>query len=346
MNKPTPKLLALPVLLPLLLIALSATAQAQDFTYTVDYLDRITITKYNGSGGAVAIPATIDGLPVIAIGDSAFQGCSKLTSVTIPTSVTEIGTYAFQGCTSLIRVTIPDSVIGIGGVAFGVCTSLTSITIPDRVIAFGNSVFYACTNLTSVTLGNGASLSRLSGGGDYLFSDCTKLTDVTLGKGITSIRWGMFQNCSSLARITIPANVTYIEGRAFWGCPSLTALYFQGNAPGDEGSEFEYGGNEIIYYLPGTTGWGETLGGRPTVLWNPMGQTSDATFGVRTNKFGFNITGSSNLVLVVEGSTNLVNWSPVSTNTLNTFVGTNGVSYFSDSQWTNYPGRFYRLRSP
>ena len=68
-----------------------------------------------------------------------------------------------------------------------------------------------------------------------------------------------------------------------------------------------------------------------------------ATFGVRTNWFGFTITGTSNLVVVVQACTNLANpiWSPVGTNTL-----TGGSSYFSDSQWANYRTRFYRLRSP
>jgi hypothetical protein len=95
--------------------------------------------------------------------------------------------------------------------------------------------------------------------------------------------------------------------------------------------------------LPGTTGWGSTFGGRPTVLWSPQVQTSGASFGVRTNRFGFTITGTSNLVIVVEACTNLVNptWSPVATNTL-----TGGSSYFSDPRWTNNPARFYRLRSP
>jgi hypothetical protein len=98
-----------------------------------------------------------------------------------------------------------------------------------------------------------------------------------------------------------------------------------------------------IYYLPGTTGWSTNFAGLPTVLWNPQVQTSDASFGVGTNQFGFTITGTSNLVIVVEACTNLANpsWSPVGTNTL-----TGGSSYFSDAQWTNHPGRFYRLRSP
>ena len=69
---------------------------------------------------------------------------------------------------------------------------------------------------------------------------------------------------------------------------------------------------------------------------------------MQNNQFGFNITGSSNLVIVVEACTDFANpvWQPVQTNTLNTFIGTNGTSYFSDPQWTNYPARFYRFRSP
>ena len=65
--------------------------------------------------------------------------------------------------------------------------------------------------------------------------------------------------------------------------------------------------------------------------------------GVRTNLFGFTISGSNIVVVVVEACTNLAQptWSPISTNTL-----TGGLSYYGDPHWTNYPGRFYRLRSP
>jgi len=88
---------------------------------------------------------------------------------------------------------------------------------------------------------------------------------------------------------------------------------------------------------------GPTIGSCPLVLWNPQVQTSGASFGVRTNKFGFTITGTRGLVVVVEACTNPANpiWFPAGTNTL-----TGGPVYFSDPQWTNYPARFYRLRSP
>jgi hypothetical protein len=72
-------------------------------------------------------------------------------------------------------------------------------------------------------------------------------------------------------------------------------------------------------------------------------QTDDGGFGVQHNQFGFNVRGTSNLVVLVEASTNLASsiWSPLTTNTLST-----GSFHFNDPQWTNYPGRFYRLRWP
>jgi len=81
----------------------------------------------------------------------------------------------------------------------------------------------------------------------------------------------------------------------------------------------------------------------PAAPWNAQIQFSDASFGVRTNRFGFAISGSSGLIVVVEACTNLANpvWFPVGTNTL-----TGGSSYFSDPQWTNGSARFYRLRAP
>ncbi|MBE0545109.1 MAG: hypothetical protein IH623_27535 [Verrucomicrobia bacterium] len=95
--------------------------------------------------------------------------------------------------------------------------------------------------------------------------------------------------------------------------------------------------------MPGTAGWGATFEGRPARLWNPRVQTGAASFGVRTNRFGFDITGTSGLIVVVEACTNLANpvWFPAGTHTL-----TGGSAYFSDSEWANHPRRFYRLRSP
>jgi hypothetical protein len=83
--------------------------------------------------------------------------------------------------------------------------------------------------------------------------------------------------------------------------------------------------------------------GVATVLWNPLIQTAGAKFGVQSNQFGFNITGTNNFKVVVETCTNLANpvWTPLQTVTL-----TNGSVYFSDPQWTNYPTRYYGLGLP
>jgi hypothetical protein len=117
-----------------------------------------------------------------------------------------------------------------------------------------------------------------------------------------------------------------------------------GNAPSVNWSSFQFS-YPTVYYLLGTTGWEDfaRITGLLTVLWNPQVQTDGASFGVRTNQFGFNITGPSGADIVVEACTNLFHpdWQPVQTNALTT-----GSAYFNDSQWTNYPGRFYRLRSP
>jgi hypothetical protein len=105
------------------------------------------------------------------------------------------------------------------------------------------------------------------------------------------------------------------------------------------------GDNATVYYLPGTTGWEPSISGpgRPTKLWNPLAQTSDGSFGVRQNRFGFNITGTADIPLIVEASTNVTvrSWVPLQSCTL-----TNGLLYFSDPQWTNYASRVYHIRSP
>jgi hypothetical protein len=136
----------------------------------------VTITGYTGSATDILIPGTINGRPVTAIGDGAFNGrqltsvaipggvtaigntafaANRLTSITIPNGVTAIGDYAFQN-NQLVSVTIPGSVTAIGVEAFLV-NQLTSVTIPDSVASIGNWAFFD-NPLTSVTIGAGVTL--------------------------------------------------------------------------------------------------------------------------------------------------------------------------------------------
>ena len=158
---------------------------------------KVTITDYTGSATELVIPKTIDGYPVTRIGDSAFYGCTSLTSVTIPDSVTSIGYRAFYNCDSLTSVTIPDSVTSIGDSVFSSCYSLTSITIPDSVTSIG----------------------------EYAFEGCSKLTSITIPDSVTSIGNNAFYYCTSLTNITIPDSVTSIGDSAFQSCDNLTGVY-------------------------------------------------------------------------------------------------------------------------
>ena len=287
---------------------------------------------------------------VTSIGDWAFANCVGLTSVTIPNSVTHIGHSAFFYCSRLTNVTIGTNVTSIGDSAFVVCISLTSIAIPNSVTSIGFEAFNRCSGLTNVTIGN--SVTNI---GDIAFGECTSLTAITVDQTIAaySSAAGVLFDKSQTTLIqyplgkgrsyTIPASVTNIGDRAFFYCTSLTGVYFQGNAPSVGVYVFDGDDSATVYYLPGTAGWGSTFGGRPAVLWNPLIQARGASFGVRTNQFGFSVTGTTNIPIVVEACTNLASamWTSLQTCTL-----TNGFIYFSDPAWTDSPRRFYRLRSP
>jgi len=127
----------------------------------------ITITAYTGSGGTVAIPGTINNLPVTSLGASAFSKYTSLTNVTIPNSITNIGSEAFYDCVHLAGVTIGTGVTSIGDSAFYDCTSLTNVTIPASVTSIGDEAFYGIPNLAKVYAAGSAPASM----GTNVFGD-------------------------------------------------------------------------------------------------------------------------------------------------------------------------------
>jgi hypothetical protein len=333
------------------------------FNFSLNGNETINITGYIGPGGVVAIPNEFGGGSVTTIGQGAFFQCESVASVTIPNSVTSIGDDAFESCYNLLSVTIPGSVMSIGqnafsgcyaltnatlgdGVAsigedaFSVCSGLTSVTIPGTVASIGDDAFFACTNLANITIANGV----ISIGG-RAFEDCTSLTSVTIPNSVTNIYLLAFADCSSLTNVTIGTGMTNLGGVSpgvFSSCTKLNSVFFAGNAPTATPHYF----NEdpaTIYYLPGTLGWSNTFAGLPALLWNPLIQTADGSFGVQSNQFGFNITGTANIPIVVEAATDLTCpvWTPLTNINL-----TNGLFYFSDPQWANYPNRYYNISSP
>ena len=158
---------ALKLLAPVVFVSLPLhAASLDDLTYTKTD-GEVTITGLKSfATGELVIPATIEGIPVTSIGEYAFMGeklkidtgdfkrVHRLTSITIPDSVTSIGKGAFFSC-SLTSITIPDGVTSIGKSAFTRCISLKSIIIPDSVTSIGGGAFAECGSLTSITIGKG-----------------------------------------------------------------------------------------------------------------------------------------------------------------------------------------------
>ena len=189
---------------------------------------------------------------VSTLGYEEFSGCSSLTSVIIPNSVTSLGFYAFQDCSSLTSIEIPNTVISIESGAFRNCKGLTSIEIPNSVTTIYFGAFQNCSSLTSITIPN-----SVTGIGQLVFSGCDNLSSLAVELGntkydsrdncnaiietesntliigcnktkipnsVVSIDSYSFQSCKGMTSIEIPNNVTRIGDSAFGSCSSLTSV--------------------------------------------------------------------------------------------------------------------------
>jgi len=242
--------------------------------------------------GRIVVPDGVD-----RIENGALFGCTNLTNISIPNSVTSIGSIAFVACSNLTSITIPNNVTNIGMWAFMDCTSLTNFTIPPHLTNYYRQCFGSCIALTAIAVdANNPSFSSVEGIlfdksqktliefpggkttipdgftsiGSYAFSYCDSLSRVTIPNSVTTIGAFAFFGCSNLTSITIPTSVTSIEHEAFANCKNLTKIYFLGNAPKigeDIFMDFPNSTPVTVYYQPGTTGWGQKFGGRPTAVW-------------------------------------------------------------------------------
>ncbi|MFR8012121.1 MAG: leucine-rich repeat protein [Clostridia bacterium] len=249
------------------------SVESGDFYYTVLDDGTAEITDYTGSVTELTIPAEIDGYRVTSIGDSAFNGCSSLTNITIPSGVTSIGDGAFYYCSSLTNITIPSGVTSIGDNAFNDCSSLTNITIPSSVTSIGDGAFYYCSLLTNITIPSGVTSI-----GDSAFEDCGSLIEIEIPSGVTSIGDSVFRNCSSLTNITIPSGVTSIGDSVFRNCSSLTNITIPSGVTSIGDSAFEDCGSLIEIEIPsGVTSIGDSVFRNCSSLTNitiPSGVTS------------------------------------------------------------------------
>ena len=203
-------------------------------------------TLVRGVNGDVEIPSS-----VTEIGDSAFDGCPLLESVTIPDGVLDIGAHAFCCCDGLENILIPQSVTNIGTRAFVSCYNLRSFAvdpanrfysardgfllnkdgtvlvqgvnvvearIPDGVTTIGEAAFEDCFRLECVEIPD--SVTAI---GDWAFSVCESLAGVVIPVGVMVIGDSAFSWCG-LTCVTVPGNVKAIGERAFYGCWKLEGL--------------------------------------------------------------------------------------------------------------------------
>jgi hypothetical protein len=313
------------------------------------------------------------GSSVTSIGVDAFVSDSGLASVKIPGSVTNIGVEAFLDCGGLTTIIVdpanafyssvngvlfdkgqktlvsyPGGIVGGYAIPEGVTSiaveafsggSVTSVVIPTSITNIPTEAFSSCGYLTNVVIPDSVTIIS-----DHAFWSCSGLTKVSIPNSVATIGTSAFQFCNGLTNVVIGSSVTNIGSWAFFNCPNLGLVYFEGNAPIADPTVFEYD-YTTAFYLAGTIGWDAFSAntGVPARLWNPSIQVSDPSFGVLSNQFGFNITGTSNIIFVVETCSDLSNpvWSP-----LQTIYLTNNLLHFTDPQRTDHPSRYYRIRSP
>ena len=250
-------LLLVMMLLPMVISAYDIAVENDDgvtiyYNYIKDATELEVTYKsmnYTCYTGSVVIPKEVTYMDktqkVTSIGNSAFRGCSGLTSVTIPSSVTTIEEEAFSYCERLPSIIIPSSVTSIGDYAFRGCQKLTSITIPHSVTSIGERVFSGHRILTSITVesGNPKYDSRdncnaiVETESNTLIVGCQ---ETTIPNSVTSIGDYAFGGCSGLTSVTIPNSVTSISGYAFYGCSGLTSVTIPNSVTSIGDNAFSY----------------------------------------------------------------------------------------------------------
>ena len=205
------------------------------------------------SDGKIIIPEV-----VTEVKDSAFSGCSGITSVSLSgcTSLTSIGKWAFANCSGLTSVNFPASLTSIGDEAFIGCTGLTSVSLSGctSLTSIGWAAFARCTGLTNVSLSSCTSLTSI---GEKAFDGCSSLTSVNFPASLTSIGDEAFNNCSGLTSVSLSGctSLTSIGEKAFADCSGLTSVNFPASLTSIDSCAFANCSGLTSATFADATGW-------------------------------------------------------------------------------------------
>lgn len=225
-----------------------------DYQYTVEN-EQVTITKYNGNATDITIPESIDGMPVVCIGNGAFLRCSSIKSLTVPDSVVVIHGLAFNQCTALEQVTLGKGLREIDYSPFAYCNKI-AYNVYENGCYLGNDenpyLALVCAKhdgIESLTIHPDTRIicgSALKG--------CSWLSELTIPQGVIYIGSFTFQSCKSLKSVYIPQSVETIESRPFDGCNSIQDIAVSEQNPNYksvDGSLFSRDGSCLIKYAAG-----------------------------------------------------------------------------------------------
>ena len=154
----------------------------------------------------------------------AFENCSGLTNIIIPDSITSIGDSAFSGCSELTSVNCLGTIDQWVEINFGNESS--------------NPLYYAkklYINNELITKANLTTATKISA---YAFFNYSGLTNITIPNGVTSIGSFAFYGCRGLTSVTIPDSVTSIGDSAFHNCSGLTSVNYLGTI--DQWAEIDF----------------------------------------------------------------------------------------------------------
>lgn len=235
----------------------SLNAFAEDETFTDETLTYtkisggVSITACSASTSSISISSTIDGYPILEIGEGAFADCAQLSKIDLSKSkIRSIGSGAFTGCTKLQEIKLPDTLTKIDAGAFYNCTSLSTMEMPDSVTEVGDYAFAYCFSLADITLSN-----KLTSLPSAMFYYDIGLENVTLPKSIETLNSLCFVSCASLKELYLPASVSDVEPMALLNCSGLKQVTVDDKnetyCTGDDGALYTKNGETLVLYPAG-----------------------------------------------------------------------------------------------